>query len=520
MCEFMNFKRLVFFTLLVTAFFTVYYRDLLFGPAIFETGDYAANALKIINAKSLSELYGNYSRWSFNHPGPAFFYCYALGEIFLYDTLKIFNSPHQSHVFMGLLIQSFFIGLTFLTLYHHSRSWLFANLLFLIFFLHFRYASFALIDIWPPNVLVGPLIALIICAAAFSSGHISYLPYMILSSCFLIHGHVAQPLFVLPIVGLSTGMYLWKRQTLQLDTPERTQLKISALFILIFSLPIMIDILKGSSSNLNAIIQHLKTHDGGSKTLTQSLGYLFTYFLYIYNTGDEVYINSRFNFLNFLKEYYTMLLSWVAVIILPIVFFIKEKTSKLLGSIDSKYFINLLIFCCLTLLLTIQWGRMLDGPFYAFNSHFNYGLVFLLLIPLILIIAKSVEVILTKYANIFLALSVIALICTAIFVQPPPTDSQYESDLFIPKHVHSRLDNSLAKPVFLLFDDSVWPKAAGVALALKREGVPYLVIDRWGYPFGLENIIYSNYSSIDANVWYISTVNNNTVHINSITNSN
>ncbi|REM67800.1 hypothetical protein DSI38_09235, partial [Mycobacterium tuberculosis] len=56
-----------------------------FGPYRLEVGDFAANALNIIRAKSFHEIYGNYSRWQFNHPGPFFFYVYAFGEMVLVD---------------------------------------------------------------------------------------------------------------------------------------------------------------------------------------------------------------------------------------------------------------------------------------------------------------------------------------------------------------------------------------------------------------------------------------------------
>jgi hypothetical protein len=36
-----------------------------------DVDDYAANAMQIHNAKPLKQLYGNYSRWGFHHPGPA-----------------------------------------------------------------------------------------------------------------------------------------------------------------------------------------------------------------------------------------------------------------------------------------------------------------------------------------------------------------------------------------------------------------------------------------------------------------
>jgi hypothetical protein len=76
-----------------------------------EDGDFAANALQIRKAKTFGEIYGNYSRWRFHHPGPGFFYCYAAGEALLYDGLKAVPSPHNAHLFTGVLLQSLFFYL-------------------------------------------------------------------------------------------------------------------------------------------------------------------------------------------------------------------------------------------------------------------------------------------------------------------------------------------------------------------------------------------------------------------------
>lgn len=59
-------------------------RDL-FKVPIWEYTDFAANALQVERAKHFRELLGNYSRWGFHHPGPAFFYIFAFGERVLHD---------------------------------------------------------------------------------------------------------------------------------------------------------------------------------------------------------------------------------------------------------------------------------------------------------------------------------------------------------------------------------------------------------------------------------------------------
>src|SRR6185295_9336068 len=65
----------------------------IFSDAHYETGDLAANSLQVIRAKHFELVLGNYSRFGFYHPGPAFFYVYAAGEALFHDVLGIVPTP-------------------------------------------------------------------------------------------------------------------------------------------------------------------------------------------------------------------------------------------------------------------------------------------------------------------------------------------------------------------------------------------------------------------------------------------
>ncbi|MGV2390494.1 MAG UNVERIFIED_CONTAM: hypothetical protein LVR29_26485 [Microcystis novacekii LVE1205-3] len=97
----------------------------------------AANALQIINAKSFNEIYGNYSRWRFYHPGPFFFYMYAFSEILFYDLIPIFPAPQNSHIFMGIALQlGFFVCALHITA-NYFRATFFLPLALFCAFIHF-----------------------------------------------------------------------------------------------------------------------------------------------------------------------------------------------------------------------------------------------------------------------------------------------------------------------------------------------------------------------------------------------
>ena len=169
----------------------------------FELGDFAANSLQIRNAKFLREIYGNYSRWGFHHPGPAFFYAYAAGELVLYDILHVVRSPIAAHQLVGVLIQTGFFVWTLRIVKKHVASRVIVPVLLFLGALHFGavnyyFSSSAFQSIWPPNVLLFPFLCFTVACASVASGSVAEVVATMLSGCLLVHGHVAQPLFVIP----------------------------------------------------------------------------------------------------------------------------------------------------------------------------------------------------------------------------------------------------------------------------------------------------------------------------------
>src|SRR5205085_9437564 len=67
--------------------------EAIFRTHIYEADDYAANSLQVLKAKSFHETVGNYCRFGFHHPGPAFFYVYAAGEAVFFDGVHVVPTP-------------------------------------------------------------------------------------------------------------------------------------------------------------------------------------------------------------------------------------------------------------------------------------------------------------------------------------------------------------------------------------------------------------------------------------------
>ena len=133
-------------------------RDFVFGAPMYEWADFAANALQIDRAKHFSELLGNYSRFNFHHPGPAFFYVYAASEVLFHDLLGVAAAPMNAHLLGSILLQSAFIAgaavaLASLPLIEDRRRFLAAAALTAMIVL--TLAQHPELSIWPPYVLVG-----------------------------------------------------------------------------------------------------------------------------------------------------------------------------------------------------------------------------------------------------------------------------------------------------------------------------------------------------------------------------
>jgi hypothetical protein len=170
----------------------------------YEGGDFAANALQIRQAKVFHELYGNYSRFGFHHPGPAFFYAYALGEVVLFDALKIVPAPYNAHAITGILIQALFFTWTLAIIGRRVRRPLVLPLLLAFAAVHFSIVNLsipgsAFESIWPPYVLLCPFLRFVVASASVASGGVKDLVPCVLAGCVLVHSHVAQPLFVVPL---------------------------------------------------------------------------------------------------------------------------------------------------------------------------------------------------------------------------------------------------------------------------------------------------------------------------------
>ena len=462
----------------------------------YEGGDFAANALQIRKAKVFHELYGNYSRWRFHHPGPAFFYAYAAGEVLLFDTLRVVPSPFNAHLLAGVLLQSLFLAWTVAMVSKHVRRPLLVPLLLVFAGLHFGMVNFSMPDsafesIWPPYVLLCPFLCFLVAGASVASGDASDLVPMALAGSFLVHGHVAQTLFVIPLALLAyTALALHHKRSLsRLLRSSPYAHAAAAGIVLLFLLPIALDAFRGGSSNLSMILAHFGKHSDDHKTLLQSLVYFVSFFCYV---SDPEIICDRLTAASAVQ----LGLRWPFLLMWCLIGMLVSILPRL-GSLDrtprSRPFARwLAIFFAIACLLTIVWGTLISGQMFAFNSYFNYGLLF---VPFILIaIALATLPRLqraTHFSRILLVVSVPLWVLTArnfSWSSDFPTISR-ETKTWSDQVQHAaQADKQGVQIKFLSFAHSDWPWAAGVALALQRVGCDYAVSQDWAFMFDSQHV--------------------------------
>jgi hypothetical protein len=193
--------------------------EMLFGSRQYEADDFAVNSLQVLKAKQFRETLGHYCRFGFHHPGPAFFYVFGWGEILFFDVLHLVPTPFNGQLIALYALSAFFVGVPLALIASrlgNASPW-FVGLALMFAGWHFGavgkfYAfvpgDFGLLSPWPPCFIVLPFLCLIVAAASVAAGSGKDLPLLTLAGCFLVHGHVAMPLFVGPLAFIAYGA-LW-----------------------------------------------------------------------------------------------------------------------------------------------------------------------------------------------------------------------------------------------------------------------------------------------------------------------
>ena len=456
---------------------------LYFATPLHELSDFAVNALQIDQAKHLREIHGNYSRFNFDHPGPAFFYVYALGEGLFYDTLHLTASPAAAHLLAGLMLQAAFFALALALAARWVRAPGFLPLALLAAAVHFSLATHAFTSIWPPHVLALPFLAFLIAAASVAAGRGEDLPWLVLSGSFLVHGHASEPLFV---VALALGAYgCLKRGQGRAEPPlpppwrafPRAH-RLAAALLGLFLLPLLLDLRHGRTSNFAAILRHLQFNEA-RKSLSDSLLYLLSFFGYLHDQEGR-FDPATLAHASFLREHWILYASWTAALAAAV-----AVLTGHLGTIDEvtrRFGRYLLGFTGLTMALCLEWGILQTGPMFEFNGYFYYSVIYALGLLLCSLLAGALPGAFAGRRGILLCAAAAVIAGFGLRVDPEETSRQGVA-LRRAVLLARSADPDPAAPKLLVFAHDDWSTAAATGLALERAGTAFYVTASWDFMF-------------------------------------
>jgi hypothetical protein len=483
-------RQLLLLWLALVAVFVLPHFRFFFLQSFTELGDFAINALEITQAKSLAALYGNYSRWGFHHPGPAFLYVYAAGEYLLHDLLHAVRSPYSAHVIAGIIIQTGFFVWSLSILRRYIRHSLVIPLVLIAGALHFGAVNYHMFassfeSIWPPYVLLFPFLCFLVACAAIAAGSATEILPAVICGGLLVHGHVAQPLFVVPFFALAVLAFVVKsvirHQSIATELRKHSnRLILSAVLLAIFLLPIVLDYLKGPKSNLNQILLHFSQYSDDHKSIAQSVAYLSTFPCYL-SEPEKIFDSAGTPHFAFLSEKWPFTAIWIVI------------TAALLAFVPiafrrSNSFVKwLYVYFVLGIALTICWGMLQNGPMLGFNSHFNFALLFVAIVLVIIGVCVTLPAPFSLRPAIVLLFAAIPLyVATAYSWQFHSAFRDQQQVTEFPE-LASIARNDPGATKYLKFNRRDWPAVAGVANALKRLGFQFTVAPEWEFMFGTEH---------------------------------
>jgi hypothetical protein len=257
------------------------------GPLV-EVGDEAAYGLQVERAKHFRELVGPYSRFDFNHPGPAASYYYAFTE----PILIAWSSPMGRHHVAQLFLNAAFLLMALHAIYVLSSRKTDALLLAAAFFFvlaRSRLEADVFSKIWPPYLLIFPALTLVTAMAGVSMGRVALALPAALASIYMVHNHVSATTVVAPLWALALTAALVSRRTSarRLTGPERVALAAALAIAMVSAIPPLVDEWQHDPGNLSRLWAFFSAQPGASHGWGEATRFVGSFFARSVSPGLE-----------------------------------------------------------------------------------------------------------------------------------------------------------------------------------------------------------------------------------------
>jgi hypothetical protein len=369
----------------------------LFQNKLIETGDQATILYQVWDAEHFRELLGNYSRWLFHHPGPGFMYILALGDTLFRRWLRLCPEPTNAAYLTLLLLNAAFLFASIWIFARHCRSSLFVPLavllcLWAIYVIDRTYGPVAVSDVWMPHILLFVFLLFAVTCASVATGDAKDLPVMVASGGLLIHGHVAQLLFVAVLSCCAFTTLYWvslrKNPLRTFFDANRRAIAASAALIAIFVAPILLEAVVDRPDNLQKIQTYLSVHKGEHNRFLDAVKYEVSFFTFTPSPETNIANSLRYLIATAVEHRYILCYWIMAAGLAGLAIGTVLKGTQLL----SPFFVYIGFEVLLISVLFLYWARRITGPLFAFNGYFYYSVQFLVLLMLAAVFLDRLQV--------------------------------------------------------------------------------------------------------------------------------
>lgn len=225
---------------------------------LYPSGDFALLEIYTLHATHWSQLLGPFSRFEWNHPGPAYFYM-----------LSLFYQLY-GHSFLSLNLGAFLINIIAILVialigYGIGGSFLFyCTAPLLAIYTLYLWGFTALLSPWNPFVTILPFGMFLFLSAALSVGRIKALPAGIAAASFVVQTHISYLPSVLAVFIVSLLLYGFPQLREKIGLKGGKAIRplfwfvVSFLVLTVMWLPPIIEELNNDPGNLTKIYRFFK----------------------------------------------------------------------------------------------------------------------------------------------------------------------------------------------------------------------------------------------------------------------
>ena len=459
---------------------------LLLRPFIYTDGDYAVDELALLRSEHFAQLVGNYSRFGWSHPGPAWFY--------LVDTVYApLGSQTWSFLVAVLLVNGLAAALVVAVAWRATSSWIVALAgcgILLVYIGAVGGTTFR--DPWPPWAVILPMALFILLAAAGGAGSTPAVIGAMLVGSYEIQVDIGTtaPVGVMGITMLLLRLVtdlLARRAPFWSDLSGRRRRQALVLggagLLVLMWLPPLIQELNGPGrGNATEIVKfflqpHPKYHLRETASATGRL--LATFPFGPRPAIEDTSVTNPSVLYQAVTAVYVGLAGALAVAGA----LARDRFTLSLGSLLAA-----------AILCVVLAGREVVGPFYPFVLYWVTVLPAVLAIGLLGLAVRLAPRqdlrpprLLPRAAALTLLVAVIVLAAVQANAFPalPQVGALSAGSTDAWRFSSSALAGQPRQPVLVEIDTlEMWPLAAGVALQLEKRGDPVRVTPGWVFMFG------------------------------------